>query len=168
MKQGSQAFWSVSQDELQRTLQTTGQGLSDDQVTERRSRYGLNVIKQERRFNWLLLLFNQFKSPIIIILLFATILAFFLQDPFDAAIILTIVLISGLLSFWQERGARNSVARLLAMVQIKITVLRDGRPADITVEEIVPGDIVILNAGDVIPADCRILDSRDCLLMRRR
>ncbi len=161
MKQGSQPFWSVSQDELQRTLKTTGQGLSDGEVTERRSRYGLNLIKQERRFHWFSLLLDQFKSPIIIILLFATMLAFFLQDPFDASIILAIVLISGLLSFWQEKGARNAVARLLAMVQIKVTVLRDGRQSDIPVEEIVPGDLVILNAGDVIPADCRILDSRD-------
>ena len=73
------------------------------------------------------------------------------SDATDAAIILAIILVSGLLGFWQERGATNAVEKLLALVQIKAAVLRDGNESEIPVEEIVPGDIVILNAGDVIP-----------------
>ena len=76
-------------------------------------------------------------------------------------IILVIVLVSGLLGFWQERGAANAVEKLLAIVQIKATVLRNGASKEIPVEEIVPGDIVVLNAGDVIPGDCLILESKD-------
>ena len=161
MKQSIQPFWSISQDELWDMLNTTVRGLSGDEVIQRRSRYGLNAIKKERRYNWFLLLLGQFKSPIILILLFATLLAYFLKDAVDATIILSIILISGLLSFWQERGAVNAVSRLLDLVQIKVTVLRDGRQTGVPVEEIVPGDVVILNAGDIIPADCRILESRD-------
>ncbi len=161
MKQDIRPFWSVPQDELWNTLKTTALGLSDNDVIERRTQYGFNTVKQQRRYKWFLLLLSQFKSPIIIILLFATILAYFLNDPVDATIILSIVLISGLLSFWQERGAVNAVARLLALVQIKVTVLRNGGEVEIPAEEIVPGDIVIFNAGDIIPADCRILESGD-------
>ena len=107
------------------------------------------------------LLLAQFKSPLILILLFATGLSFFLHDPVNALIILTIVLVSGLLGFWQEHSATNAVEQLLAMVQIKATVLRDGDPHEIPVEEIVPGDIVILNAGDIAPGDCLVDESKD-------
>jgi magnesium-transporting ATPase (P-type) len=79
----------------------------------------------------------------------------------DAGIILGIVLVSGLLSFWQERGANDAVEKLLAIVQVKATVLRDGKSVDIPVEEVVPGDIVLLTAGDVIPGDCLILESNE-------
>ena len=107
------------------------------------------------------LLLAQFKSPLILILFFATGLSFFLHDPVNALIILTIVLVSGLLGFWQEHSATNAVEKLLAIVQIKAAVLRDGEPQEIPVEEIVPGDIVILNAGDIVPGDCLVDESKD-------
>jgi Mg2+-importing ATPase len=103
----------------------------------------------------------QFNSPIILILFFATGLSFFLRDPADAFIILSIILASGLLGFWQERGASNAVQRLLSIVQIKATVLRDGAAKEIPIEEIVPGDIVVLSAGDIIPGDAMVMDSKD-------
>jgi Mg2+-importing ATPase len=81
--------------------------------------------------------------------------------PTNAIIIITIILISSLLGFWQERGAANAVEKLLAIVETKAAVLRDGTPKEISVEKIVPGDIVILNAGDLIPGDAIILDSKD-------
>jgi P-type Mg2+ transporter len=86
---------------------------------------------------------------------------FFLHDPVNALIILTIVLVSGLLGFWQERSATSAVEKLLAVVQINATVLRDGSPDEIPVEKIVPGDIVILNAGDIVPGDCLVDESKD-------
>ena len=85
----------------------------------------------------------------------------FLQDSVDALIILTIVLVSGLLGYWQERGAADAVKKLLEIVQVRSTVLRDGTPEEIPVEEIVPGDIVQLKAGDVIPGDGLVLSSND-------
>jgi Mg2+-importing ATPase len=88
-------------------------------------------------------------------------LSFFLHDPVNALIILTIVLVSGLLGYWQEHSAANAVEKLLAIVQIKASVLRDGGPHEIPVEEIVPGDIVILNAGDIVPGDCLVDESKD-------
>ena len=94
----------------------------------RLTRYGADLLKPKKKSDALTLLLSQFKSPLILILLFATGLSFFLHDPINALIILTIVLVSGLLGFWQEHSATNAVAKLLAVVQIKATVLRDGSP----------------------------------------
>ena len=155
------AFWSLSTTEILQQLQTTKEGLSGDEARQRLARYGSNLLKPARRSDALTLLLAQFKSPIIVILFFATGLSFVLHDPVDALIILIIVFASGLLGFWQERGATNAVAKLLAIVQVKAAVLRDGASKEIPVEEIVPGDIVVLNAGDIVPGDCLIQESKD-------
>ena len=155
------AFWSIPAAELLQQLQTTSQGLTNNEARQRFIRYGANLLKPKKRANTLTLLLSQFKSPIILILIFASGLSFFLHDPVDAGIILAIVLVSGLLGFWQERGAANAIEKLLSIVQIKAEVLRDGAMKEIPVEEIVSGDIVILNAGDVIPGDCLIIESKD-------
>jgi Mg2+-importing ATPase len=157
----SQAFWSVPTNELLKRLETTPQGLTSNQVQERLMRYGPNLLKPKKRSDALTLFLGQFKSPIVLILLFAAGLSLLLHDPTDALIILAIVFVSGLLGFWQERGAANAIKRLLAIVQIKAMVLRDGSPKEIPVEEIVPGDSIILSAGATIPADCLILESKD-------
>jgi Mg2+-importing ATPase len=135
--------------------------LTSEEAQTRLQQYGLNLLRPKRKTGSLTLLLSQFKSPIIIILLFAAVLAFFLGDATDAVIIFVIVSISGLLGFWQERGATNAVEKLLAMVQIRAAVLRDGMEIEIPVEQVVPGDVVVLNAGDVIPGDCAILESKD-------
>ena len=155
------AFWSVPGADLLRQLETTPQGLSGEEGQKRLHLYGANLLRPKRHTGTLALLLSQYKSPIILILLFATGLSFYLRDHTDALIILSIVLVSGLLGFWQERGAVNAVAKLLAMVQIKAAVRRDGEVREIPVEEIVPGDVVLLKAGDVIPGDCFILESKD-------
>ena len=155
------AFWSLSTTEILQQLQTTKEGLTGDEARQRLARYGSNLLKPPKRSDVLTLLLAQFRSPIILILFFATGLSFVLHDPVDALIILTIVLASGLLGFWQERGATNAVAKLLAIVQVKAAVLRDGAAKEIPVEEIVPGDIVVLNAGDIVPGDCLIQESKD-------
>jgi Mg2+-importing ATPase len=132
-----------------------------EEAQKRLAHYGLNRIKAKRRTDSLTLFVAQFKSPIIIILLFAAGLSFLLGDVTDALIIVAIVFISGVLGFWQERGATDAVEKLLAIVQVRTAVLREGKEQEIALEEIVPGDIVILNAGDVIPGDCAIVDSHD-------
>jgi Mg2+-importing ATPase len=164
MNQHTPAFWSTPADELLEQLQTTSQGLTSDEARVRLTRFGSNLLKPKKRSDALTLLLAQFKSPIILILLFAAGLSFFLGGPADAPIILTIVFISGLLGFWQERSAANAVEKLLAIVQIKATVLRDGSSKEIPVEGILPGDVVILSAGESIPADCLILESKDLFI----
>ncbi|HMK76421.1 MAG TPA: magnesium-translocating P-type ATPase [Thermodesulfobacteriota bacterium] len=161
MKQPSHAFWSAPAAEILQELQTTPQGLSEEETQERLARHGSNLLKPKKRTDDLTLLLSQFKSPIILILLFAVGISILLHDSADALIILIIVLVSGLLGFWQERGAVHAVEKLLAIVQIKAAVIRDGDSKEVPVEEIVPGDIVVLNAGDVIPGDGLVLESKD-------
>jgi len=167
MSQPLPPFWSVSSDELFKQLVwgpatgTIQQGLTSNEAQLRLKRYGANLLKPKKEASTLTLLLSQFKSPIILILLIAAGLSFFLQDPADAIIILVIVFVSGLLSFWQEMGAADAVEKLLAAVQIQATVMRDGSSRKLAVEQIVPGDIVILSAGDVIPGDCLIVESKD-------
>jgi P-type Mg2+ transporter len=135
--------------------------LRDREAKQRLVKYGANSLKQQRKSSAVGLLINQFKSPIVLILIFAAGLSIFLRDRTDAIIILTIVLASGLLGFWQERGASDAVEKLLALVQVKATVLRAGQSQEIPHEDVVPGDIVMLAAGGNIPGDCLVLESKD-------
>jgi Mg2+-importing ATPase len=161
MNQIPASFWSVSADDLLRQLESTQKGLTGDEARQRLAQFGPNLLKPQKRSDVLTLLIDQFKSPIILILLVATVLSLFLHDAVDASIILSIVFVSGLLGFWQERGASNVVAKLLSIVQIKAAVMRDGALKDIPVEEIVPGDIIILKAGDIVPGDGLVQESKD-------
>jgi Mg2+-importing ATPase len=135
--------------------------LTGDEANKRLTQYKSNLLKPQKRTGSVTLLLAQFKSPLILILIFAGGLSFFLGDSVNAVIILTIILISSLLGFWQERGAVNAVEKLLAIVQTKATVFRDGNPKEIPVEKIVPGDVISLNAGDLIPGDAIVLESKD-------
>jgi magnesium-translocating P-type ATPase len=161
MDQNSSPFWSISSADLLNNLQTVSGGLTTNEAKKRLISYGANRLKPQKRSDTFTLLIAQFKSPIILILLFATVLSLFLHNIVDASIILVIVLISGLLGFWQEHGASNAVAKLLAIVQIKTAILRDESQQEIPIEDVVPGDIVILNAGDIVPGDCILLESKD-------
>ncbi|MGD0755678.1 MAG: magnesium-translocating P-type ATPase [Bacteroidales bacterium] len=161
MEQTSHPFWSISSAELLTDLNTASGGLTTNEAKKRLTTYGANRLKPQKRSDAFTLLIGQFKSPIILILLFATGLSVFLHDPADALIILLIVLVSGLLGFWQEHSASNAVEKLLAIVQIKAAVFRDGNQQEISIEDIVPGDIVFLNAGDIVPGDCLLLESKD-------
>lgn len=161
MNQLPPAFWSISTSELLNSLQVTANGLTAGEAKKRLSDYGANRLKPQKRSDAFTLLVAQFKSPIILILLFATGLSLFLHNMVDASIILAIVVISGLLGFWQEYSASDAVAKLLAIVQIKAAVIRDGNQQEISIEEVVPGDIVMLNAGDIVPGDCILLESKD-------
>jgi P-type Mg2+ transporter len=155
------AFWSRSGDQVLQEMQSIATGLSRQAAQQRLTQYGANSLKKTRQSSGFVLLLNQFKSPIILILVFAAVLSIFLKDAVDAIIILMIVLISGLLGFWQERGASNAVAKLLALVEVKATVLRDGQSQDIPNQDVVPGDIVQISAGKNIPGDCLVLESND-------
>lgn len=154
------SFWSTPPTELLRDLVTTPQGLTQTEALRRVSG-SRGLEKEHPHWKALLLILSQFKSPIILLLIFAAGLSLFLKDTLDALMILSIVLVSGFLGFWQERGAENAVQKLLVMVQIKATCERDGKPVDIHIEEVVAGDILVLNAGDLVPADSLILESRD-------
>ena len=155
-------FWSYPLNELEHQFQTSiKNGLTSEDAESRLSSYGRNTLKSKKKSNLLFLWASQFKSPIILIFIFTSLLSLFLGQLEDAALIITIIIISGILGFWQERGAINEVDKLLEFVQARILVLRDGINISIPSIDIVPGDIITLTAGDSIPADSIIVESND-------
>jgi Mg2+-importing ATPase len=119
-------YWSISAESLIELLHSNLNGLTDDQASQRLAEFGANRLQTKRRAGPWRLLFSQFKSPIILILIGAAILSLFLQDTTDALIILAIVIASGLLGFWQEHSAANAVSKLRSIVEVNARVLRDG------------------------------------------
>jgi Mg2+-importing ATPase len=155
------AFWSLSTSDALQCLGTVRGGLSSADAKRLLALHGANLLKPHGQATPLMLLLGQFKSPVVLLLLFATGLSFFLHDAVNGFIIFAIVLASGVLGFWQEHSATRAVEKLLALVQIETTVVRDGSPLSIRVEAIVPGDIVVLAAGDLVPADCLLVEATD-------
>ncbi len=164
MNQHPPGFWSVPATHLLEQLGATSRGLTSVEARQRLTRLGSSLLTPKRRTNELALVLAQFKSPLILILCVAAGLSFSLHDPVDASIILAIVLASGLLGFWQERGAAHALEKLLAIVRTNAVALRDGVERETPVEEIVPGDVVVLSPGGNLPGDCLILESQDLFL----
>ena len=154
-------YWSQSADSLLAALQTSSDGLSAADASSRLSEHGPNTLGGRERATALRLFLNQFKSPIVLILLFATGVSAIVRDWADALIILAIVLGSALLSFVQEYRASSATEELRAKVRVRAVALRDGQPQSIPVEEVVPGDVVLLSAGSLVPADGVLLEARD-------
>jgi Mg2+-importing ATPase len=154
-------FWSLSAGGLMEQLGTSPAGLTTTEAKRRLRLYGPNRLHAAKRTDALTLFLAQFKSPLIIILLGAVTLSFFLREPVDAVIIIAIVLLSSVLGFWQEKRAADAVKTLLAIVRIEARIVRDVVERDVPVEDVVPGDVCVLNAGDIIPGDAAILESKD-------
>jgi Mg2+-importing ATPase len=159
MTQELPTFCDVTAEATIANLGSSSTGMTSPQAALRLSEVREKSGRSGKPASTLFLLLGQFKSPIILILLAAVVLSFFLGDVINAAIILGIVVMSGLLGFWQEQGAADAVQKLLAIIQVKVTVLRDGKPIEVPAETIVPGDVVLLNAGNVVPGDGLLLES---------
>jgi Mg2+-importing ATPase len=154
-------YWSLAAGDLLASLHSKPEGLSAEEAAQRLSQLGPNTLEVKKKATALGLFLSQFKSPIVLILLFATGVSAVLKDWVDALIILAIVLGSALLSFFQEYSASTAAEKLRAQVTVKATVLRDGQPKSILAEEVVPGDVVQLSAGNLVPADGVLLEARD-------
>jgi P-type Mg2+ transporter len=151
--------WDLSVDELFEHLKSRPQGLFEAEARARLGIWGHNSLKPPKRGKGLVLFLSQFKSPLILLLIGAAILSYFLRAHTDATIILSIVLASGALSYFQERGSITALDKLMQLVAVKVDVWREGELKKIPVEDIVPGDIVELKAGDQVPGDCVLLES---------
>ena len=154
-------FWSKEISEIATDLNSSESGLSGKISQEILLRVGPNQIQSKARATPLGLFINQFKSPIVLILLVATIVSAFLKDWTDAVIVLLIVLSSALLSFFQEYSANHAAEQLKSQVSFNTDVIRDGKQVSISTDAIVPGDVVLLTAGSLIPADGLIIEARD-------
>ncbi|MGB9587237.1 MAG: HAD-IC family P-type ATPase, partial [Armatimonadota bacterium] len=154
-------FWDLTLAQLLSQLQATPEGLSTEDAERRLREYGPNTLVRESRFVRVLQFMRLFANPLVIILFVAAVVSFVLGEHINALIIVVIILLSVILNFVQEYQAARAVRTLRQQVSIYATVIRDGKEQEIPLACLVPGDIVKLNAGDLVPADARLLEAKD-------
>jgi len=172
----------IAKSDVESTLdffKTTSQGLSHEEATKRLEVYGENKVVSQKRIKWYITLFNSFRSPFISLLIILGMLSFFTNDIKGTIIVGIMVTLSVLIRFIQEIRSQKSIERLKNLVYEKVTVLRKGNipykenkrtlleesgKVQIGLENRVPGDIIELSAGNIVPADVRIISSENLLV----
>jgi P-type Ca2+ transporter type 2C len=157
--QQDREWYALHVEEAFKHLDAHEEGLSAQEASERLARHGLNELQAARQISPWEILFEQFKNVLIIILLIATALSAFLGEGVDAVAILVIVIFAVVLGFVQEYRAERAIEALRQMAAPTAAVLRDGEEEEIPAREVVPGDVIILRAGDKIPSDARLIES---------
>ena len=155
---------STDIDGVLQTLETSRQGISDEEVAKRLQEYGPNELQEEAKKQWYHLLWEQFTSILVIVLIISAAVSGYLAikegEPMtDMYVILVIVVMNGILGFYQEYKAEQAVEALKAMVSPHVLVMRNGKEESIDSKDLVPGDIIILEAGSRVPADSRLLEA---------
>jgi len=154
-------FWGIPLDQLLAQLKAAPHGLTTLEAENRLRQFGPNSLARESRLAPLAEVLRLFLNPLVLILLGAAIVSAATGERVSAAIIITIVLLSVLVNFYQSFGARRAVEELRSQVAVRASVVRDGRDQELPVADLVPGDIIRLNAGDLVPADARLLEEKD-------
>ncbi|MDQ7815181.1 MAG: HAD-IC family P-type ATPase [Patescibacteria group bacterium] len=149
--------WSNATDDVIGRLHTRPGGLTQDEAEQRLKLFGKNEIALREYLSKTKILLNQFKSPLIAILLFAGLLTIALGEWIDASVILAAVGINAALGFWQEHKAGSVLQSLMKYVRVMARVRRDGRDLELDAARLVPGDVIRISQGDRIPADCRLI-----------
>src|SRR3990172_2688298 len=142
-----------------KTDNSTLTGLTKSEVADRRLQFGENRLPAEKTTSVWTILLSQVKSPLVYIILVASMVSLFAREYSDFAIIMAVVVIDVVLGFIQEYKAQQTYNALKGLVKPTTTVLRDGARVEVEVWELVPGDVVLLNSGEHVPADGTIIDS---------
>ncbi|KWT73307.1 MULTISPECIES: magnesium-translocating P-type ATPase [unclassified Variovorax] len=159
--QVAESYWSLPPGRLMAQLRATDRGLTTAEAAVRLAGYGPNAIEAATRASALGLYARQFKSPLVLILIVASVISLVATEWLDAGVVLAIVLGSTILGFVQEYVASNAVERLRSQVTLRALVMRDGVELTLPSAEVVPGDVVRLRAGSLVPADALVLDAND-------
>lgn len=133
-------------------------GLSSEEAAERLTRHGANVLEEEARRSWMVILVRQFNSPIVVLLVVAAALSLAFQEWLDGIAILAVLLVNALVGFFMEYQADRAMRTLTKLFSMPAKVLRDGRTIEVDQSVVVPGDVIYLEAGDMVPADARVYD----------
>lgn len=154
-------YANSSIDDVLKDLKTSMQGLSHTEAEQRLREYGANEMK-ETIVTWFQVLKNQIKNPFILVFIFIAVLYLFTQQYTECIILLIIMIINTVIGFYQEYQSSKAMELLQSYLQSTIIVLRDGNDEQIVINKLVIGDIIKLNAGDIIPADCRFVATDNC------
>lgn len=152
-------IWMLNKNEFLKRLDSPEDGLSDKESEIRLKKYGLNELPLRKKRKVLEVLIYQFKSPLVLILIAASIVSIFLQEMTDAFIIISIVILNAILGFIQEFKSEKALEKLTKYIKFTAKVLRDGQLIEIDTKKLTIGDIVVFETGDIIPADLRIIDA---------
>lgn len=159
--QPPEAFWQTPLPDLLQELGARPDGLDESDATSRLERYGPNTVRPRVEQVAPSEFLRHFRNPLVVVLLAASAIAAFLGDVQSFVVISVIVLLSVVLDFVQEYRAGRAADRLRSTVAVRATVLRNGRQREIAVADVVPGDLVLVAAGDLVPADGRVIEARD-------
>ena len=154
-------FWQLPDTALLGQLAASANGLSSAEAAERLASFGPNLIRRERKQTLVLQFLSRFRNPLVILLLVASAISALTGEVTSFLIILAMVLLSVTLDFVQEYRAGQAAESLRQSVSVRASVMRDGKPLEVPVTEVVPGDVVLLSAGDLIPADGRVFEAND-------
>ncbi|MDD3735484.1 MAG: HAD-IC family P-type ATPase, partial [Candidatus Pacebacteria bacterium] len=150
---------SLSIEETFEKLKTSKSGLSQEEVERRLLKYGKNKLPEEKSLSTLKIFFDQFRSPLVYILIIAGVITLFLKEYTDSIVIFSAIFLDIIVGFFQENKASQTLRELKKVVKYSAEVLRGGNLKIIDAEGLVPGDIIILNPGDKVPADGRIIEN---------
>ncbi|HET9238634.1 MAG TPA: cation-translocating P-type ATPase [Oligoflexus sp.] len=155
--------YALTLERLKEYMQTDPErGLSDDEVQRRLGEYGSNQLEEETSESWLIKFFKQFQSVLIVILIVAAAMAGLMGEWTETWAILAIVLLNGVIGFFQEARAEQAIASLRQLASPQARVIRSGASRLIAAVDLVPGDLIELEAGDFVPADTRLIEAYDC------
>jgi Mg2+-importing ATPase len=157
----SPAYWSQEPGEAARQMGCGAEGLASAEAAERLVAYGPNELRERASISRLRVLWNQLRSPLLFLLLFAAGASAVTGQWVDAGIVLAIVAATVGIGFWREYGAQAAAAALAARIEARATVVRDGQAAAVPLREVVPGDLVLLGAGSLVPADALVVEATD-------
>ena len=157
-------FSKTAIDDVLNSLEASIEGLSEKQVQQRIKKYGYNVISFDKQQNALIKLLSEFISPLVLLLFIIVIISFLIGETESAVIILAMIIINVFMTFFQEYQADKAADKLKKLVSTNVTVLRAGKEKEISQSELVRGDIIRLSAGNIIPADIRIISSKTLYL----
>lgn len=157
-------YWSVDSANLYSELKSGPSGLAPEEAAQRLQQVGQNSLAATKSSSAARLLWHQFESPLVLILIFAALVSLVVREWTEAIVILMIVFGSTMLGFYQEYRASEAVKRLREQLALKVDVIRGGRKITVDARDVVPGDVISLSAGDLIPADGIILEARDFLV----
>jgi len=151
-------FHLLTPEEVLQHFSSTIEGLGEEEARTRLARYGPNEIRREHEISPAKIFLSQFSSFIVYILIAAVFISFILHEYIDGAVIIVILIVNALLGFFQEYKAEKAIESLKKMAALQATVIRDGRKMRINSNGLVPGDVIVFEAGDRIPADARIIE----------
>ena len=152
-------YYSLDVKSTLKSLKTSIDGLSDSEAKKRLTQYGLNELEKRKKISPLQIFLRQFTSFIVMILIVAMFISYFIGEVLDSIVILIIIIINGVFGFVQEYKAEKAIEALRKLAALKAKVIRNGKEIEIDAKELVPGDIIVLETGDKVPADSRLIEA---------